>query len=48
MMGTSSNPYGIPWGCVDVRDVAEAHLKAVLVDEAKGNRFILHKGVLSE
>lgn len=26
---------------VDVRDLAEAHLKGVLVDEAKGHRFIM-------
>ena len=35
---------GIPhinFAVVDIRDVAEAHLKALVVDKAKNNRFIL-------
>ena len=31
---------------VDVRDVAEAHLKAVEIEEAKGKRFILISEIL--
>ena len=31
----------ISYAMVDVRDVAEAHLKAILVPEAAGKRFLL-------
>jgi len=32
-------------GSVDVRDVAKAHLNAILVDEAKNRRFILARPI---
>ena len=40
MVGSMSIPH-VQYPVVDVRDVAEAHLKAVQIEEAKGKRFIL-------
>jgi len=40
MVGSMSIPH-IQYPLVDVRDAAEAHLKAVEIEEAKGKRFIL-------
>jgi len=42
-------PGGLPHvstGAVDVRDVAEAHLKCLELDEAQGKRFILANKVV--
>lgn len=32
----------ISFGTVDVRNVAEAHVRALQMDEAQGRRFLLH------
>ena len=34
----------VQFGCVDVRDVANAHLQAILRPEAAGKRFLLVEG----
>ncbi|KAL2850622.1 hypothetical protein BJY01DRAFT_261408 [Aspergillus pseudoustus] len=45
----SSNdvPTNSYWTCVDVRDVAEAHLKAFQISEAGGQRFFIASGNFS-
>lgn len=45
MVGSMSIPH-IQYPVVDVRDAAEAHLKAVEIEEAKGKRFILISEIL--
>jgi len=45
MVGSMSIPH-VQYPVVDVRDVAEAHLKAVQIEEAKGKRFILISEIL--
>ena len=41
-----STPADFDLPFVDVRDVAQAHLKAIEIPEAKGDRFILSAGSL--
>jgi nucleoside-diphosphate-sugar epimerase len=44
MSGTLKATPQMNFGIVDVRDVAEAHLRAMEIPEAKGQRFILQAG----
>jgi nucleoside-diphosphate-sugar epimerase len=44
MNGTLKATPNMNFGIVDVRDVADAHIRAMEIEEAKGQRFILQAG----